>query len=235
MANIVFIPYPEAGHYMPTFKIARALAGGNHQVCYCGIPDYQELVGFQGFRFLPILERLCPKGFIAAQAVENRVENLKAVLDYAKLKDQGKLFDIVSDIRRVISGARPDLFIIDNLLPELALIAHRSGVKSLLLNTQLFNLWEAGETKTPLFAPLMQMTELVLCPKEFDFPRAQRRKACHYVEASIDLERKEPDFPWQRLDPSKRLIFCSLGTVSHLLEGGKEFLGRIIEAVGRRS
>jgi UDP:flavonoid glycosyltransferase YjiC (YdhE family) len=37
----------------------------------------------------------------------------------------------------------------------------------------------------------------------------------HYVEALIDPDRPEPAFPWEKLDPAKELIFCSLGSVAY--------------------
>ena len=85
-------------------------------------------------------------------------------------------------------------------------------------------------------APLLRMRELVLCPEDLEIPRqdAARDPEVFYVEASIDLERREEGaFPWQRLDPSRKLLYCAFGSQSHLY--GREriasFLRRLAGAL----
>ncbi len=83
---------------------------------------------------------------------------------------------------------------------------------------------------------LLAMPELLLCPPDFELPewRFDREPGVHYVEASVDLERREDrEFPWERLDPSKRLLYCSFGSRSHYLKK-IEFFRAVIGAVAGR-
>jgi UDP:flavonoid glycosyltransferase YjiC (YdhE family) len=62
-----------------------------------------------------------------------------------------------------------------------------------------------------LYMPQMRgVAELVLCPESFDFPRPPRADRI-YVE-SLDLARKEPEFPWDEIAPDKPLVYCALGS-----------------------
>src|SRR5262249_16583145 len=54
---------------------------------------------------------------------------------------------------------------------------------------------------------------------------------CYYIEPCIDLMRKEASFPWEAIDEKKLLIYCSLGTQSHLAGENKPLLQAIIDAI----
>ncbi|HXW72579.1 MAG TPA: glycosyltransferase [Methylocella sp.] len=56
------------------------------------------------------------------------------------------------------------------------------------------------------------LPEIILCPRELEFIR-EERPGRYYLGCNIDLQRQEADFPWNLLG-SRRLIYCSLGTVS---------------------
>src|SRR6185295_18195576 len=81
----------------------------------------------------------------------------------------------------------------------------------ILLNTTIINQYEK------MLLPFISgMTTLFLCPEEFDLPHHQKVPEFRYVEASIDLLRKQTGaFPWDRVDQCKKLLYCSLGTQSH--------------------
>jgi zeaxanthin glucosyltransferase len=61
--------------------------------------------------------------------------------------------------------------------------------------------------------PRLLLPELVFFPKELDFPRTRTPEEAIFIEASVDRERKDGDFPWERLDDDKPLVYCTLGTV----------------------
>lgn len=56
-----------------------------------------------------------------------------------------------------------------------------------------------------------RLPEIVAWPVVFDFPGAEF-PGRYYTEALICQERKQPDFPWDKLDESRPLIYCALGT-----------------------
>jgi zeaxanthin glucosyltransferase len=60
--------------------------------------------------------------------------------------------------------------------------------------------------------PRLSFPELVFFPQCFDFPRAAAIKGAFYVEPSVDADRKDKEFPWEKLD-ERPLIYCSLGSI----------------------
>ncbi|SFK58371.1 nucleotide disphospho-sugar-binding domain-containing protein [Methylocapsa palsarum] len=54
--------------------------------------------------------------------------------------------------------------------------------------------------------------EIVLCPRELDFPHPDQ-PGRRYLDSGIDLHRPEADFPWDRLQQGRRIIYCALGTL----------------------
>lgn len=68
-----------------------------------------------------------------------------------------------------------------------------------------------------------------MCPEEFDFVAGRRGAELHYVEAGVDADRVEGDFPWDALDERKALIFCSLGSVAD----SRRFYQDVIDGAAR--
>jgi UDP:flavonoid glycosyltransferase YjiC (YdhE family) len=230
MANLVFIPFPEIGHLNATFKLAKSMKSRGHRVLYLGLQDFEESVRVQQLDFVCIFEDVFPKGFIDREVVKRGVETFEALVLQAL--QEGQAFNPLTSLGRLIRQTQPDLLIIDLLLPAFAQMAKEHGFRSVLLNTQFYNPWERSD---PAYESLRDLPELVLCPEEFDFPRAEKRERCYYVEASIDCERKEIPFPWERLDRNKRIIYCSLGTQGHLIKNSRHALRSISEAISLES
>lgn len=61
--------------------------------------------------------------------------------------------------------------------------------------------------------PRILLPELLFYPKEFDFPRSRIPERAFFVEPSIDLQRKDCDFQWSRLESDKPLVLCVLGSL----------------------
>jgi zeaxanthin glucosyltransferase len=80
----------------------------------------------------------------------------------------------------------------------------------------------------------LALRELILCPAELEVPGEgfAHEPEVHYVEPSIDLERRaETPFPWERLDPGRRLLFVSLGSQSY--RAGEAQVRDFLTAVAR--
>lgn len=229
---------PEAGHMNPSFKIARQLKMRGHRVCYLAIPDFKESIQSMGFEFFPLFNDQYPNGFTSRQAFKDSnletLDTIKMLIATKLANSKTTLADLLKrELYNLIKKLRPDLFIVDILLPEVALIAQSLSTRTLLLNTNLDNRLNEGD---PLaYKHLSGNTELILCPQEFDFPRAQRRAHRHFhIEASVDLQRPEVPFPWDKLDSRKPLIYCALGTQTRLFNRGKDFLQTVILALSAR-
>lgn len=86
---------------------------------------------------------------------------------------------------------------------------------------------------------LLRMPELIQCPKELDLPDslAGSEPEVHYIEPSVDLSRREDrGFPWDRLDPARKLLYVSLGSQSFLAgrEKALDFLRAVAEGAASR-
>jgi UDP:flavonoid glycosyltransferase YjiC (YdhE family) len=86
---------------------------------------------------------------------------------------------------------------------------------------------------------LLRMPELIQCPQDLDLPKngGGPEPEVHYIEASVDLSRREDrGFPWERLDPAKKLLYASLGSQSFLVgrETATGFLRAVAEGAARR-
>jgi UDP:flavonoid glycosyltransferase YjiC (YdhE family) len=228
MARVVFIPFPETGHLYASFKLARALKSYGQEVHYLGIQDFEEPVRLQHFEFHPLFENAIHKGFLDQHVANGETEPFQVILSAARNGRQPG--NLLSELQNVIRSTHPYLLVIDLLLSSVALMAKSMGIPSVLLNTQFYDPW-TDKAKIADYELLRDVPELVLCPQEFDFPRAEKRDNCYYVESCIDQERRDVPFPWQRLSENKPLIYCSLGSQSHLIRGGKSVLRTVIDAV----
>jgi UDP:flavonoid glycosyltransferase YjiC (YdhE family) len=231
MARVIFIPFPETGHLYASFKLARQLKSLGHEITYLGVQDFEAPVRLQQFDFQPLFADAIPKGFLSQQVANAEAEPFEVILAAAR---KGRRPDeLLAELARTVVALRPGVLVIDLLLSSVALLAKRLEVASVLLNTQFYDPWEDAR-KAADYRLLLDVPELVLCPREFDFPRAVTRANCHYVEAAIDQQRSDGDFPWQRLDPDRPLIYCSLGSQSHLINGGRRALQVVIDAIAAR-
>ncbi len=77
--------------------------------------------------------------------------------------------------------------------------------------------------------------ELVLCPREFvELGTPRTRGQYLYAGPSVDLERQEPDFPWERLEQGRPLILASLGTMGYRTEAITRIFRMLLEVAARR-
>lgn len=87
----------------------------------------------------------------------------------------------------------------------------------------------------PRVRPSRTMPELILCPQAFDFPHpTDDLEGCFFVEPSLDDAPTATDFPWDAIDPQKPLIFCSLGSQSHIFRHGRRFFQHVLDAFATR-
>lgn len=231
MKTIVFIPHSQVGHINPTFKLAKNLKRLGYKVCYLGFQDHEEYVRAQGLDFVPIFKELCPKGFVLEQA-EKGVDHFGTILDAARKADPETKAKIFMEIQHALKSSGADLVIIDFVLKNLSVLAQQIGIPSVLISitiveghTQLIEQSAEQFANSPVLA---------LCPPDFEFPQVVRSRQWHYIEASIDLERKSQPFCWDKVDKSKPLIFCSFGNHTHLYENIRSFLCKLVEAMRTR-
>lgn len=222
MANVVFIQLPEMGHINPSIKLALGLKGRGHRVSYVGPPDLRDYVGAQGLDFITVLEAACPKGFLQQNAAR-RQSGYEWIVELARAA--------APEFYEILARMRPDLLVVDVELRGVLPLAQSLGLPCVLISTNLKNAkFDEAED-----VPSTGLPVIVLCPRELEFPDAQRQRGRYYVEASIELERREPRrFDWGGLDGERPLIYCALGSHSRDYEESKSFFQAVIDAVRER-
>ena len=83
--------------------------------------------------------------------------------------------------------------------------------------------------------PRLPLPELVFFPACFDFRRATPVKGAFYVEPSVDTDRKDKGFPWEKLD-GRPLVYCSLGSLVTFkyLASSRRFFQALLDAMEQR-
>lgn len=236
MANIIMVMLPELGHLNATLQLAKSLAVRGHQVFYLGGSDYEAYMQAQGMRFITLGASLgsdaAPprSGFSQLDIMESLME----VSFHCRPLDErfGGVVEIFRrEIKELVESLRPDLFIVDPFVPDIALIVHQLGVPFVFLNTTLFNPLQdtALITQSPFLA---HVPELVLCPGEFDFPQAAANNPRrYYLGASVNLRRREAPFAWHEIDVAKPLIYCSLGSQPEVCGRAQYFFQTVVDAI----
>lgn len=272
MATIVLLPYYWAANTNATFALARRLRLRGHRVIYLGIPDSEERIRSQGFDFLPIFERVFPRGAFdeqSANEASGRSAGLAVFRDRVQaicgLLEQG-------EIERALGSVRTDLFVVASTTPWVGIGAWKTGAPVVTYSSSLLPTWDsavpplqtawiprpgvlsrlrnrlgwhglnlvqrllvplrfkifddvkdfARRCGYPLEAiefrsdtwPVLQLPTLVFCPPEFDFPRQRLPEGVAFVEPSVDTDRRDGDFPWERLQQDRPLVYCALGSVA---------------------
>ena len=111
-----------------------------------------------------------------------------------------------------------------NLAPYLKKLAPAPGRPGWPVNWRCF------------LAPKLSLPEFFLAPRdlEFDF---QPREGSHWLGWHIDQSRADDNFPFDRLDPSRPLIYCAMGTLFLRyapLKRRLAFLQAVVDALAAR-
>jgi len=234
MSTIVITMLPELGHLNATLKLARSLRLRGHQVYYLVGSEYDAYMRAQDLNFISL-----GGGFTHPNKSSTQLDLMEYLLE-ARMQGwalseyyTGVLRMFRQEIASLIPKLRPNLFLIDPFAPDIALVAQELRLPFVFLNSALAN--PLADTAVFNRHPdLAQVPELILCAGEFDFPQATKpgKSPRYYLGPSVDLQRKENDsFDWQKVDPSKLLILCTLGSQPQSWAGAKRFFQVIIDAV----
>jgi UDP:flavonoid glycosyltransferase YjiC (YdhE family) len=85
--------------------------------------------------------------------------------------------------------------------------------------------------RSPRFLQRLERT-ILLCPGELEIPEF-RVAPERYAEASVYLDRSELEFPWEWLDKSRKLVYCSLGSQGSLYLKALAVLQAVVGAARR--
>ena len=202
MANIAIYMLPERGHLNPSFKIARTLKSHGHRVYYLQLPEFEEYIHSQELEFAPLFEKYFPIGYefdYRLSTIENIVSRIRVEADAAGIDWREMLRrELISKLERI----NAHLLVQD--------VYTYSGESSSIIKTPRLLL-----NPTIVYPSHLRSPTLILCPEKFDYLRPDNTGHLHYVEPSVDLQRIDKKFEWNRVREDKQLIYCSLGTQSH--------------------
>ena len=227
MSTIIFAAAPAMGHLNASLTLAKSLSARGHEIYYLQGLRYQTYIEDQGVRFIPLGESIA--------SGEAQIALLDRLMEFRQhgrpLDDQLlKLIEVFrQQIASLVRTLKPDLFLVDPYIPDIASIAHQLAAPFVFVNPTLVDisqLYDAPEVAT--------VPELVLCPAEFDLPKqaVRGKRKRYFVAAEVNLQRHEELFNWSRINPDKPLIYCALGTHIENYSHVQRFFETIIEAVG---
>lgn len=243
MATIQFLMWPERGHLNSSFKLAKSLKSRGHAVVYSQLFAFEEYIRAEGLEFAPLFATLFPKGYqIQRDPKIGLHDEMERMIRQQAIAHRTPSRDILqNELDAMSERLKPQLLVMDPtfVLPLLQ-CKRPSDTPCIMLHT---NMRDPYDYVTLPF--VRGTTTLFLCPEEFDLPRKQKVPQVRYVEASCDLLRKQTcAFPWDCVNESKKLLYCSLGTQSHWTHHGmnhalhqrtlKQFLQAVIHAIAAR-
>src|SRR5260221_4366202 len=139
MANIILMPFHWASDMNSTFALARKLRNRGHRVHYLCIPDTEERIRAQGFDFIPIFDRVFPKGALTQQySGEAQGKSYGPVEFRARLR--GMCEDLSNgDLSTLTSSVHPDLFLTSSGMPWVGIAAQKTGVPVVSFSSTLIS------------------------------------------------------------------------------------------------
>jgi zeaxanthin glucosyltransferase len=244
MSRFLIVTLPLAGHVNPTIGIARELTAAGHEVAWLGSEMVLRPMLGADATILPTGSRLYrAQGGQGAAAVKSLWKSF--VVPYTRF--------VLPAVEQAIQTYQPDVLLVDQHAPAGGIVADRYGlpwaalVSSAMELTRPFRalpkveewvaeqidrIWTGAgvppEQRYDLrFSPhlVIALTSPVLTgPVEF---------ADHYALVGPILADRPPsrDFPWHRLDASRRLVLVALGTLQP--DHVTAFYPRVAEALGR--
>jgi UDP:flavonoid glycosyltransferase YjiC (YdhE family) len=148
MVKIVFCIWHLQGEFNGSLKLAKSLKALGHHVCYLGIPDSENNSVQHGFKFIPILEKWFPKGFIRQVEINHlkfrgirllieQLQYLKYFKNFIRSFIQGDNQEIYT----ILKETNADLLVISTCAPLystlMGLIAYKCEIPSVYL-TDMF-------------------------------------------------------------------------------------------------
>ncbi|MFJ3925961.1 glycosyltransferase [Streptomyces sp. NPDC090022] len=250
--RVLFVVPPLAGHVNPTVAVGAELAARGHEVAWSGPPEVLA-------RLLPGHARVLASGEAAGggyAALHDRWRDLRGVGALRFLWEEALVplaRAMVPGVTEAVRVFAPDVIVCDQQALAGPVVARRAGVPwvTSASTSAEFTLpfqgfpkvgeWVAGQIGgllrelgshgadwDPRFSDRLVLVfstpELVGSGREFPEHYA-------FVGPAFGARPAVPGFPWQRLDPARRRVLVSLGTLNG--EAGGRFYGTVLDAAER--
>jgi MGT family glycosyltransferase len=250
--KILFVAPPWAGHVNPTVSVAKVLSARGHEVAWTGNPSLFGKLLPPGSQTFALGDERSDDALAAemARARGRTVRHLESV----RFLWDSVLVPLARGMRepveRVLAAWQPDVVVVDHQAIGGALAARRAGVPWLSLCTTSASVidhfaalpkvkaWrdgllaqleaEAGLPASP--APDLSADRVIVFSTDAmvgpltAFPAHYR-----FVGPALAERVDTTPFPWDALDPTRKKVFVSLGTV--WADGDLGFFATLAEAV----
>jgi UDP:flavonoid glycosyltransferase YjiC (YdhE family) len=241
VSRFLFVPLPMTARMWPAVAIGAALAARGHEVAWCGPETSLAPLLGPGAVIYPTGKRSYREFRESGTAAARELWD-EYVLPLNRF--------IQDPVDRAVAGYQPDVVVADQYALAAALAAHRRGLPwaSLcagaleltppagepglpeLVRTRLAQVWEraglpADEYTDLRFSPyLVLATTVAALTGPVPMPGH-----CVLVGAALGPRRTDPVFDWDWLDPARRHVLVTPGTLSeHLMH---EFIPRMMAAL----
>lgn len=91
-----------------------------------------------------------------------------------------------------------------------------------------------GRIRWSEYGPRLDVPELVAAPKAFDFEAAASTSRRIYLGTCVDVSRDDGEFDRAWLIDGKPLLYCSLGTYSHVYRYARQLFDAVLAALKKR-
>ncbi|PZS37429.1 MAG: glycosyl transferase [Pseudonocardiales bacterium] len=250
MSRFLFVVPPLAGHTFPTVAVGQELTDRGHTVAWAGHPKYVAPLLPAGVTLLPVdigsgndplaKLRLRPHGLRGAAAFRFLWQEFLIPLAQS----------MVPGTTAAVDEFRPDVMVVDQQALAGALVARQRGLPWATSATTSAELTDQFATMPRLAAWVRQRVDdfqldfdvsdpidlrfsdqLVIAFTSETLVGPAGTFPGHYafVGPSIGARAGTPTFPWEWLDPDRRHVLVSLGTVNPA--AGRRFFATAVEAV----
>jgi len=221
MGRIQFCMLPEAGHILPTLRIAQLLKAKGHAVCYSAISELHNYLHRHGFQHKAIFREILP-----AATQRDILGATPGIETYSKIQYffESTNTDFGMALASELHHEPFDLLICDSEIV-------RKWGKSLALGLRKAIL-PMSVTLPDITQVVEQISaEIILCPKEFDLPWVGDGPTSRvYAEPSIFRARRYLTRDRLMSASSQPMIYCSFGTQTTRYANRLPVLLNLIEA-----
>jgi UDP:flavonoid glycosyltransferase YjiC (YdhE family) len=237
VSRFLFVVPPLAGHAYPAAAVAAALRAGGHDVAWVGSESYlRPLVGEQTTVYPTGLRPYRGQQDRGARAMKSLWEGF--VVPFARA--------VRPAVERAVEAYRPDVLVADQHALAGAAVAHQRGLRWATLCPQAMELTRPFQDRPKIEAWIRGQIAALAPGVEIDLRFSPylvvaftgppltgpaQRFPDHFalVGPAVGDRPPVPGFPWPALDPARRLLLVTMGTLAQDL--AVDFYGRMVEAL----
>ncbi|GCE01277.1 glycosyltransferase [Embleya hyalina] len=247
--RFMFVVPPFAGHVNPTVAVAAALTERGHEAVWCGPPEILDLLPLGARLFATADSPGAPGGYARLHARWQRLRGVGALRFLVEETLVPLAHTMLPGVAAAVAGYRPDVVVADQQTFAGAFAAVKAGIPWAtsattsaeftrpLVGFPKIDAWvrtRIAETAVaagvpgdcdPRFSPRLV---LVFSTPELVGPTDAIPAHHRYVGPAFGRRPATVDFPWDRLDPDRRHVLVSLGTLNR--DAGDRFYPAVVAA-----